>query len=394
MGRLHGRLLELGHNSAIMCMDPDASGPAVHQVPRWRRLEGALRRATGPIGLNDVHRVSSWLIPRHPVFRRADVVHIHGLHGGFLSYLALPAITRAKPTVFTLHDMWALTGHCTYYLDCTRWQTGCGRCPYPDTQPAVNRDATAVEWRLKRRAYRRTDMTIVAVSRPQLPAVRAGLLRDFPLRYLPNGIDTAVFRPRPESALRQELGIPSDRLLLMFAALNLGNPIKGLGRLLDALARLDAPLRRQVSLLLVGAGSVPTVPDGLDVIPLGFVDDPVDLARAYSAADIFVSPTLGEAQGQVFLEAMAAGTPPVAFDSLGVADVVRHEKTGLLVPSGDIDGLRHGIARLAGDPTLRAALARQGRQMVEAEFSLDAQVRGYVGVYEEVHARRRLAATG
>lgn len=391
MGKLHERLLELGHESAIICMDQDASGTHIHQVPRWRHVEGGLKCVTGALGLNDIHRVTSWLLPRHPVFRQADVVHIHGLHGGYLSYLALPSITAAKPTVFTLHDMWALTGHCMHYLDCTRWQTGCGQCPHLDTQPAVKRDATALEWRLKRRVYGRTQMAVVAVSRPQLGPARQGLLRNFPLRYIPNGVDTAVFRPRPQARqlLRKQLGIGSDQIVVMFASLRLSNPSKGLSYLLEALGGVEHTLRQRLTLLLAGGGSIPTLPEGLSVKSRGLVGEE-SLASTYAAADIFVLPTMAEAQGKVFLESMASETPPLAFASFGVTELVRHGETGLLVPTGDVAALRAGIVRLAGDPDMRARLGRRGSEIVKAEYSAEKMVERYLELYEEeTHRRHR-----
>jgi glycosyltransferase involved in cell wall biosynthesis len=383
MGRLHDQLLRLGHESAMLCLDPTAGGTNIYRLRRWRYPEGALRRVLRSVGLNDIHRLSSWQVPRHEIFRRADVVHLHGLHSAFLSYMALPALTKVKPTVFTMHDMWALTGHCSQYFDCERWRTGCGRCPYPDTHPAVRRDATAVEWRLKRRAYARSRMSVVAVSKPQLVAAREGLLRSFPLTYIPNGVDTTVFRPRPRAPLRKELGIPPDRRVLMFASIRLADPIKGLEALLEALARLDRSARERLCLLLVGEGSPPSAPAGVQIVHRGFLADPEDLAKAYAAAELFVSPTKAEAQGQVLLEAMAAGAPPVAFAALGVTDVVRHEETGLLVPTGDVAALSAGIARLLSDSELRGRLATRGRRVVEQVFSLDLQVQRYVELYEK-----------
>ena len=63
-------------------------------------------------------------------FRRideADLLNFHGIHGQFFSYLALPFLTRNKPAVFTVRDMWPLTGHCAVSYDCERWKTGCGQ---------------------------------------------------------------------------------------------------------------------------------------------------------------------------------------------------------------------------------------------------------------------------
>jgi hypothetical protein len=73
---------------------------------------------------------STQAIAQHPFYQEADVLHFHNLHGGYFNYLFLPYLTRNKPAVYTLHDMWGFTGHCSYSFDCNRWQKGCGSCPY------------------------------------------------------------------------------------------------------------------------------------------------------------------------------------------------------------------------------------------------------------------------
>ena len=123
MWRLHQNLLAAGVKSRILCEAGATDSAAVALVPRWRRLDNLVHRLTRRLGLNDIHRVSSPLLARHPFYREADVVHFHGLHTAFLSYLALPGLTRHKPAVFTMHDLWALTGHCAFSYDCERWRT-------------------------------------------------------------------------------------------------------------------------------------------------------------------------------------------------------------------------------------------------------------------------------
>jgi hypothetical protein len=117
-----------------------------------KRLELLVKPVTSQLGLNDLHNLSSFRARSTDFYKQADIVHLHGTHGWF-NYLAIPGLAREKPVVFTLHDMWPMTGHCCNSLDCDRWAKGCGNCPHLDTHPPVKRDNTALEWKLKARVY-------------------------------------------------------------------------------------------------------------------------------------------------------------------------------------------------------------------------------------------------
>ena len=128
MHRLHQELLARGVQSTVACRRGDFSRPDITPLPSPRRAEGLIAKVTWRMGLNDVHCLNTFRLTETPAFREADVVNIHGFHSGFFNYLALPKLARAKPLVATLHDMWPITGHCSYSFDCPRWETE-KRCP-------------------------------------------------------------------------------------------------------------------------------------------------------------------------------------------------------------------------------------------------------------------------
>jgi glycosyltransferase involved in cell wall biosynthesis len=383
MMRLHEGLLAAGVRSRILCQLDAPDTPEIDVVPRWSRLDMQIRRLTMRLGLNDIHRVSSPLIARHPFYRDADVVHFHGLHSGFLSYLSLPALTRRKPTVFTLHDLWALTGHCASPRDCERWRIGCGQCPYPDTHPAIQRDATSIEWRLKKWAYSRSRLTIIALNQRHAEYARRGLLGCFPVHCIPNGIDTDLFRPQDRTRCRSALGIAHDRHVVMFAALVLDQFNKGGDLLVAALNHLPEPVRRNVTLLLVGRNGA-TIRGAIDIpsVDLGSIEQPETMAMAYSAADLFVSPTRAETFSLVLAEAMACGTPLVAFNVGGVSALVRPGLTGHLAQPENPSDLAAGIAALLGDDTQRRIFGNNCRSIALAEYSASAVIGRHIALYE------------
>jgi glycosyltransferase involved in cell wall biosynthesis len=251
-------------------------------------------------------------------------------------------------------------------------------CPYLDEYPRLRNDTTALLYRLKDRVYSGSRLTLVVPSRWMADIVDASpLLGRFPVRYIPTGIDTAVFKPGDEDAARHRLRLPLDRKIVFFAAANINERRKGLHLLAEALRRLeDPPL-----LLVAGSG---TVARGIETRYLGSVHDEEVLADAYRAADVFAVPTLADVLTQTAPESIACGTPCVSFDRGGVIDVVRHLETGYQAPFGDVDGLASGLTTLLGDEQLLARLSARCREVAETEFSVDRQVERYAGLYEEL----------
>jgi glycosyltransferase involved in cell wall biosynthesis len=240
--RLHSGLRKAGIDSRILCNRP--TQPSSVAIPRAWRLERALSRVTLRLGLNDVHCLGALRVRRLPAFQEADVVNYHGIHGQFFSYLALPTLTADKATVFTVRDMWPLTGHCAVNYDCERWRTGCGHCPYPAAPPPLpgTRDGTRLEWKLKRWVYRRSRMTVVALSRRLAAQLKESILGHLPICHIPNGVDTEAYHPLDRAMCRDALDLPAHKKVLLFAAGHLNRKNKGGELLLKALRDLPPAL--------------------------------------------------------------------------------------------------------------------------------------------------------
>jgi glycosyltransferase involved in cell wall biosynthesis len=376
---IHRRLRALGHDSRMLVGRPLSGDADVRSIKRnagWRAADRTAASLLDRLSLQYVFYPSSFAVPRDPWFRRADVVQLYNLHGSYFSFTALPALTRSRPVFWVLQDQWAMTGHVSYSFDCDRWRHGCGECPYLGVYPALRRDTTAVLWRLKRAAYRRSRLALVVPSRwLEHLARESPLLRDFPIHRIPHGVDTKLFAPGSQDEARRRLGLPLDRRIVFFSAWDLHERRKGLELLLEARRQLDPkPL-----LLLAGRGSPPN--DG-DVAALGHVEDDSVLADAYRAADVYAVPTVADVLTKTAPEAIATGTPCVAFDRGGVTDVVRHDETGYQARFGDVRDLRHALEVLLRDDALRARLGRRGRELAEREFSTEVQVDRYLALYE------------
>lgn len=394
--RLHTAHLDSGHASHMLVGYERGGLPGVESLmPRgapWRaahRLIGGLEEVTG---LQYLLQPWKRALLRHPLTREAEVVNLHNLHGGYFPIRALPELGRAVPLVWTLHDLWGLTGHCGFPDDhaCERWTTGCGRCPSLESYPRLAIDTTAFLWRRKAAIYGRTDLTIVTPSRWLARAVeRSPLLGRFRRRVVPHGVDTAVFSPTPRQEAREALGLPRDAELILFSAFDPFLERKGGAFLFDVLRRLWEEGRSRLALVMVGcqdvdlAGRVP-----VPVHNLGLIRDERSMALAYSAADVYAGPSLSESFGLVFLESLACGTPVIAFQSTAVPEVVRHEEDGYLARARDGEDLLQGLRGLLDDPVRRVEMGRRGRERVVRERGLAEQARRYVELYEETLERR------
>ncbi|MBM4439471.1 MAG: glycosyltransferase family 4 protein [Candidatus Rokubacteria bacterium] len=388
--RIHRGLRLAGASSRMLVAhkatdDPDVGIIGGRSAGRIDRLIG---RSVDRLGWQYLGYPSSWALPWMRAVREADVVQLFNTHGGYFSHLALGSLARHRPLVWRLSDMWALTGHCGYSYECERWLTGCGACPHLDEYPALPRDTTAMLWRTKRELYARTPLTIVSPSRWLADcARRSPLLGHYPVHVIPNGLDTDVFRPQPRAAARARFGIADDARVILFSAVAVDQVRKGGAYLREALGRL-ADTRLRATLLVVGRGAG-AWSAGLPfpVRAVDHLDDDAALAASYAAADVFVLPTVAENLPNGILEAMACGTPAVAFEVGGVPDVVRHLETGYLAAPRDAAGLAKGVELLLADDDLRARLGHESRATVEREHGLLLQARRFLAVYEGLRAR-------
>lgn len=373
-----------GDDPAVLCRDEP-----------WRR---PLRRLTSYLGTLPVR-----CYPRRPVnnftpallpdgvaaqVRRLapELVHLHWLGAGCCRIETLGRLGR--PLLWTLHDSWPFTGGCHLPGACRKYREQCGACPVLGS--ARETDLSRRVWRRKERAWRGLPLTLVAPSRWLADCARASsLLGGCRVEVIPNGLDTAVFRPLAKAAARDRLGLPPERPVILFGAVNpLTDPNKGWS-LLQAALRHVARDRPDALAVVFGAEQPTPAPEaGLPLRFLGRLDDDAALAAAYAAADLFVAPSLQESFCQTAAEALACGTPVAAFAATGLLDVVEHQGCGYLAQPYDSAALARGIVWLLADRERHAALAARARDKAETEFALETVAARYATLYREIMATR------
>jgi glycosyltransferase involved in cell wall biosynthesis len=312
---------------------------------------------------------------------RCDVVNLHWV-ADFLDYQSFfKSVPRRTPVVWRLADMNAFTGGCHYDAGCARFLGNCGQCPQLGSSDPS--DLSHMIWERKRVAFESVDPTrlhIVATSRWLAEqAKKSSLLGRFPVSTIPNMIDTTDFAPRDRAFARQVLGLQADARVVLFVSQAATNRRKGLALLAQAVE--TSPSIDNLVLLSVGSGK-PVLSSRVHNVHLGHVSNERFLSLIYSAADLFVIPSLQEAFGQTVLEAMACGVPVVGFEVGGIPDMVRSGRTGVLVPVGDAGALRDAIAELLNAPAARERMAVECRRVAVAEYSFDVLADKYLALYQ------------
>ncbi len=358
------RLRAGGDRVQALVRDGRAEARACRRAGTWRerRLAGWLARR----GLTDLGHVSSFLWRLRPEYAAADVLHLHNLHGDFVSIAALPLWGFDKPLVWTLHDFWPLSGNCAAPGACRRWLQTCGHCPRVGQYPLGLVDRSRFYRWLKPRLIAAARPRIVTPSRWLFDQVsRVPALRRLPRRVIRSPIDCDIFKPRADwAALRAAVGLALDRFTVVLSGNNWADPFKGAD---DAVAALRAAgaVQRELQLLVVGRQSDEVLSlTGLPGRALPFVETRERLAEMYACADVCLFPSHAENYPLTVLEALACGTPVVAYDVGGVAEQVDHMQTGYLARDGSREELTRGLLRLGRNRALARDLGGRGRELV------------------------------
>ena len=300
------------------------------------------------------HTVSPWhdaravvRLARHFRRRGVDLVHTHSSKAGIVGRWAA-ALARVPRVVHTVHG----------------WS-------FNPTQSASERSLYRT---LERVAARMTDRLVVVAEADREKGLRAGIGRPEQYALVRSGIDLGAFaRPvRSRDAVRRELGAGPDTLLV--GTLSCLKPQKAPGDFVRAAAQARA-LDGRVRFVLAGDGDLRAETERLvrtlgasDVVSLlGWRRDVVDLLHAF---DVFLLTSRFEGLPRAVLQAMAAGVPVVATAVDGTAEIVQHERTGLLVPPNDAPAAARAVLRMASDADLRRRLVEAARTRLGHEFDV------------------------
>jgi len=367
-------LAERGIDSRVLCKNASAKGARFF-------LNRLIRRASVSLSREPWHGTRRLLLPPGPEeLADVDVVHLHTVADWFDVPRWLEKLPRGMGVVISIHDMWHVTGGCFLYRGCDLYSDTCTPCPI--LRWPANRFLAADEQSRKLRAYHKCGARLVANSHwlanlaQQSPIVRVcgGA------RVITPGIDMTFFGPQDMAECRAAHSIPPDAFVIAVGAASLTDTNKNIPWLLKQLSQL--PNLKGVTVVLAGEGSVP-VPDGFDVRLVGNLADRRERARFFGVADVFVSASLMETYGLTLVEAMACGTPVVAFRVGGIPEAAPEGQGAMLCAPQDGAALIEAIMKLRNSPQLREMLGATGREIVRVRNHLSSFSARFEAIYRE-----------
>lgn len=309
---------------------------------------------------------------------KPDVIQLHCVHGYYINYKILFEYLNQTniPVVWTFHDCWAFTGHCTHFVsaNCNRWkEEGCHDCPLKGDYPKALMDNSKNNYRLKRQLFSSNEnLHIVTVSDWLASYTKESFLKEKDIRVINNGIDTKIFRPNAEKSKK----------FLIIGVASTWNKDKGLYDFFE--------LRKTLSLsyfdmILVGLKKkqINELPEGITGVAR--TSSVQELVSLYSKAHIFVNPTYADSFPTVNMESLACGTPVITYRTGGSPEIV-DSKTGVVVKQGDVCSIANTIMYMKDHPLS----ANDCRERAERLFNKDERFMDYIKLYENLIINKKI----
>lgn len=395
---LHRAILDLGVDATLAVYRKTSLDVTVIGLPPTRF--GVLKYKFIPRFLSAIHYlvyrpIETWSfgvfgnrsITQHVKVKEADIISLSWV-AWFLDIESIgQLLKRNKPVVWTCYDMWAFTGGCHYSGDCDHFISSCGSCP--QLGDAKGSDISEWQWIKKKKRWDTSRLTIVCPSKWLAENVRkSGLFGKVRVEVIPTGIDVSVFFPMSKAAARKSLGLPLDKKLVLFiASRGFENERKG-GKLLEASLHVlhDMHQRDVPDVVILGhRQGASTVQDKFTIHSRVFNDD-LSLSRLYAACDVLVAPSKADTLPLTVLQAMACGTPCVAYDAGGMSDVIEHLNNGYLAQPFDTADFARGIDFVLSDESRHVYLSANSLDKIQAGFTSKHEAKEHVRLYEELLA--------
>ena len=377
--RLKHGLIDRGHQTDMIVARKYSQDHDVHLLRPYSHLRERIVRKLTYWLADDLDLSPAGHIHNMTPYRQADIVHLHNIHSNYFNLGTLPSITREKPTIWTLHDMWALTSHCAYAME-SPVSGGFFQCQDLNAYPAIAwHNEKYLEWK-KRNVYRQSDFHIVVPSKWLLGKVKQTVLGTKPASVIYNGIDVGIFRPQSQKQMRNELNLPENKFIILFASKG-GHDQQRKGY--NYVQSVSQSLKDNHDVFCLTIGGEETI-NASDLKKVSYISDESLLAKYFAAADVFLFPSTADNCPLVVLEAEACGLPVVSFATGGIPELVEHQKTGYIARYKDTDDLITGVRwMLSRSPVERAVMREAAIAKIHSGFTLEKMTDQYLDLYKK-----------
>ena len=381
-GRIIDSLMEICRKHAIESISIYARGPLKEVGSSYRQqckvefyLDAFFTRLLDGHGLGNVF--NTYKIIRKLKAFNPDIIHLHNLHGYWINYVILFKYLKKNniKIVWTFHDCWHFTGHCTHfdYVKCDKWKTCCHHCIQFKEFPASYCDFSRRNYRLKKKSFTSVkDMIIVTPSEWLNEIVRQSFLKGYDMEVINNGIDTEIFKPSANSEKRKGILGKGFKAIVLGVAAS-WNERKGLCYIQDV-----AQVKKDWFFVIIGSLNEKRIKRLDNIIYIDRTEDIIELRDWYSTADVLAQPTLEDTYPTINLESIACGTPVVTFPTGGSEEIIRKSGFGVVTEKCTSESLLEGLNIIINEKSLR----------LNPEFELNSDMNfvRYVDVYKRIAA--------
>lgn len=256
------------------------------------------------------------------IYKKADIIHLHNIHGGYFDLSALKKIAKEKKIVWTLHDMWSMTGGEAHTFGNNNYKVGIGKTPYlhipPLQNPIIDRRQHWINYKKELYATISENIYFVPVSHWLEKCLTDSFVFNNKMKekMIHNGYDDTIFFPTNRK----------NNNTIKILIFNSDNPFKGTAIFEDVLQQITIPFE----LFVVGKSiNVPNI----KITYFDFIKDRKQLAALYNKVDILIFPSVADCFPLVPLEAMACGVCVFASNVGGIPEIITHNNTGYLFSS-------------------------------------------------------------
>jgi glycosyltransferase involved in cell wall biosynthesis len=399
--RLFKGLKKLKQGPVMLVKEKKSNGPGIYKVktkaPEYN-IERMLFQQIHKKEIDQDRTVLSntWYTIPYPgydlsktqLIANSDIINLHWA-AEFQSVETISNLLKTvKPVVWTLHDENPYTGGCHYTAGCTKYQADCIDClQLKDNRyqiPFYNLKNKINLWN--------KNLTIVTPSKWLAECARKSrVFKDLRVEVIPNSLETDIFKPKAKDLAKKELGLDTQLITLLFGAYTGHEKRKGFAKLLDTMKHClkykefkDLVKKKGIKILTFGPPQVELEKLAIEIESIGYIDDNEKLSTIYSAADIFILPSLEDNLPNTMLEAMACGTPVVSFEVGGMPDMITNGITGYMAPPFDVKTFGEIIIKIIFSKDERKQMELNCRQLIEKKFKLQDQAENYLALFEDL----------
>ena len=385
--RLHLALLENGIDSKILVQEKESNDSDIIGPNIIEKYYGKLRFRVDRYKLRKYKSKYKYFfsasntpfsyIPYKINKISPDILHLHWFH---INMFTIKDLLKIKtPIIWTVHDMWGLSGGCFVSINCNKFKKECGKCHIlKSTNP---NDISNKLFKEKKSIYKNLDITIVSPSK--------WLKREFEelkvfknIINIPNITDiNSYFKLNNKINLRKKYNIPIDKKAILFTAMRIDDINKGFQYLEEALEQIN---NKEIILLLLGDNWKNNKKIGKSrVYNFGFINKESIINEIYNIADITIVPSIQENFSNVILESMATETPVISFNIGGNKDIIDHKSNGYLANPYDPKDIAEGINWILFESNYKF-ISKLARESVLKKFDKNITTKKHINLYKKI----------